>query len=109
MANNRMFLVNKRTGTRISLAKYYPSTGWYMTEGMMEAINQKFDDADFGHLTPEAREANNLKPGFGPPHSMGGMFADEWVLEYGVGGAGDELEPRYTVTEAGRAMLKDGE
>lgn len=28
MANNRMWLVNKRTGARLLLAKYYPSTRW---------------------------------------------------------------------------------
>lgn len=29
MANNRMWLTNKRTGAKVLLAKYYPSTGWY--------------------------------------------------------------------------------
>jgi len=28
MANNRMYLINRRTGKQILLAKYYPSTGW---------------------------------------------------------------------------------
>lgn len=30
MANNRLWLVNKRTGDRTLIAKYYPSTGWYV-------------------------------------------------------------------------------
>jgi hypothetical protein len=29
MANNRMWLVHKPTGSRILLGKYYPSTKWY--------------------------------------------------------------------------------
>jgi hypothetical protein len=29
MANNRMYLKNRRTGAKVLLAKYYPSTGWY--------------------------------------------------------------------------------
>lgn len=30
MANNRMWLVHKPSGASILLAKYYPSTGWYI-------------------------------------------------------------------------------
>jgi hypothetical protein len=29
VANNRLFLKNPKTGERVLLAKYYPSTGWY--------------------------------------------------------------------------------
>lgn len=28
MANNRMWLANKRTNAKVLIAKYYPSTGW---------------------------------------------------------------------------------
>jgi hypothetical protein len=28
MANNRMYIKNKRTGKKILLAKYYPPSGW---------------------------------------------------------------------------------
>lgn len=31
MANNRMYLVNDRLGVQIFLGKYYPSTGWGIT------------------------------------------------------------------------------
>jgi hypothetical protein len=30
MANNRMWLVNKTTGKRVLLCKYYPTSGWYL-------------------------------------------------------------------------------
>jgi hypothetical protein len=30
MANNRMFIINKRLGLKYLLAKYYPSTGWFI-------------------------------------------------------------------------------
>jgi hypothetical protein len=30
VANNRMYLVDPETGDKILLAKYYPSTGWYV-------------------------------------------------------------------------------
>ena len=30
MANNRMYLVHKETGEKVSFLKYYPSTGWYV-------------------------------------------------------------------------------
>jgi hypothetical protein len=86
MANNRMFLVNTRTGGRVSLAKYYPSTGWFIPDGAIERVSAAFDEADFGHLNPEAREAKAISLHFGQPYSMGGMFGDEWVLEFGVSG-----------------------
>jgi hypothetical protein len=106
MANTRMFLKNTRTGTRIYLAKYYPSTGWYVPTAVdptlagdnskeaqakriyaaaewAQKVNEGFDQADFGHLTPEQREENRVAPGFSTPHkSPGGMHGEEWVLEY---------------------------
>ena len=39
MANNRMFLVNRKTGAKIYLAKYYPSTGWFGPKGLSERLN----------------------------------------------------------------------
>ncbi len=30
MANNRMWFQNLETGEKVLLAKYYPSTGWYL-------------------------------------------------------------------------------
>ncbi len=29
MANNRLYLKDKKTGSRILLCEYYPNTGWY--------------------------------------------------------------------------------
>ncbi len=81
MANNRMFLVNTRTGAKIQIAKYYPSTGWYCSAGLENALNEAFHEADFGHLTHEERQQHREKVGFGPPYSAGGMHGAEWVLE----------------------------
>ena len=44
MANNRMYLVNKNSGEKIYLAKYYPSTGWYSLpdiENQMDLVFEK--------------------------------------------------------------------
>lgn len=86
MANNRMYLVNKRTGAKVYLAKYYPSTGWYIPKpGLEQRLADAFDQADFGHLTDEQRKANDSHVGLGVPHqSSGGMYGDEWTLEYEV-------------------------
>lgn len=86
MANNRMFLVNKRTGTRVYLAKYYPSTGWYTDQEDLSAkLNMEFDKADFGHLTEEQRAENRAVKGFGVPHkSPGGMCGAEWEIQYEI-------------------------
>lgn len=43
MANNRMFLVSQSTGLRVRIAKYYPSTGWYMEKDTPERANEIFD------------------------------------------------------------------
>lgn len=77
-----MYLVNKRTGARVYIAKYYPSTGWYTVIESHE-LDKAFDEADFGHLTDEQRVENVIHEGLGAPHkSPGGMYADEWTLEY---------------------------
>ena len=50
MANNRMYLRNKRTEAKVLLAKYYPSTGWYPfhipNEGidLPDKMSKVFDD-----------------------------------------------------------------
>lgn len=44
MANNRMFLVNDRLGARVFLGKYYPSTGWGITDpDIAQKINAAFE------------------------------------------------------------------
>jgi len=81
MANNRMYLVNKTTGVRIYLAKYYPSTGWYAPRGIESDMNAAFDKSDFGHLSEEERKALEGVEGCGP-FAQGGMYGAGWVLEY---------------------------
>lgn len=83
MANNRMYLLNRRTGTRIYIAKYYPSTGWLPVRGVENRMLNGFDLVDFGHLTSEQRRENFQHLGLGVPHpSAGGMYGAEWELEY---------------------------
>ena len=70
MANKRMYLVNKRTGDRVCLAKYSPHTGWYnRDQNLAVAINEMFFRVGFFHLMTQ-RQVENEKPG------------DEWALEY---------------------------
>ena len=58
MANNRMYLVNKKSKARIYLAKYYPSLGWYSNdEKLFEHLNEEFHKSDWSHLTPEQNRA----------------------------------------------------
>lgn len=62
MANNRMWLKNKRTGAQVLLAKYYPSTGWYPFH---DDIHAKLAEL-FAHNEPDAS-----------------MWGDnDWLLEY---------------------------
>ncbi len=85
MANNRMYLRNKRTGYVVYLAKYYPSTGWYTVADDLEGvINEAFRVADFGHLSPQDQAICKSKFGFGPPYSAAEnvMLGDEWELAY---------------------------
>lgn len=84
MANNRMYLVNERTGTRVYLAKYYPSTGWYPPDDVAQRLTDAFDIADFGHLSDAERVENAIHHGLGgvPHKSLGGMYGDRWRVEY---------------------------
>lgn len=86
MANNKMFLVNKRTGVKIYLAKYYPSTGWFSILGSEKKLDDGFDKSDFGHLTPEEQALKDGEPGFGPFYANYPAshlhLGDQWELEY---------------------------
>jgi hypothetical protein len=45
MANNRMWLKNKRTNAQILIAKYYPSTGWCpFHDDLRDKLEKLFDD-----------------------------------------------------------------
>ena len=69
MANNRMYLVHKSSGTAILFAKYYPNTGWYqfhsqtVYDSFFERVKQDpatlFGDTDF-EIRFEIDEANNV-------------------------------------------------
>jgi hypothetical protein len=81
-----MYIVNKKTGTKIYLAKYYPSLGWYVPEAVsIDGINKQFDDSDFGHLSSEERYLKAMQPGFGPPYANGDQFGCDWHIEYEYG------------------------
>jgi hypothetical protein len=80
-----MYLHNKRTGHKVYLAKYYPSTGWYTVgNDLVGDLNDAFRSADFGHLSPEDQAKNMAKFSFGPPYSAAEnvMLGDEWELTY---------------------------
>lgn len=66
MANNRMFLKNKRTGAKMMIAKYYPCTGWYpFPENLNPRLGKLFEENE-------------------PSPSQWGD--NDWVIEY-------EMEP----------------
>jgi hypothetical protein len=48
MANNRMYLRNKRTGAKLLLARYYPSTGWNNYYGLIfgDRLDALFKDKE---------------------------------------------------------------
>ena len=62
MANNRMWLKNKRTGAQVLIAKYYPSCGWGVFHG------------DLGDRIGTILSVNEP-----PPTRMGD---NDWVIEY---------------------------
>ena len=86
MANNRMYLVNTRTGQEVYLAKFFPSTGWYVPNGMetlQDRLNKAFDESDFSHLSGEEKLEKSLQVGFGPPYSAAtSVEGEEWKIEY---------------------------
>lgn len=62
MANNRMYLKNKRTGAQVLLAKYYPSTGWYVFH---DDIRVRMDDLFDRNEAPASMWGDN-----------------DWTIEY---------------------------
>ena len=66
MANNRMFLVNKRTKERIIMAKYFPDTGWdCCRENLTDCLDKFFEENQ-------------------PPPTLRGET--DWEIEYEQGG-----------------------
>jgi hypothetical protein len=69
VANNRMWFKNKKTGGKILLAKYYPSTGWYVYyEDIAARIEKELDANSIVSQTGNA----------------------DWQIEYEGGGEDDE-------------------
>ena len=71
MANNRMYLLHKPTGEKVMIAKYYPSTGWYMKSYPSEPFT------DVPHV-------NAFLDRVGKPCSLFGN-PEEWALEFETG------------------------
>lgn len=69
MANNYLFLKCKRTDTKILIAKYYPSTGWYVPhpETIGHKLNALFHLDDFGSIDWKYAQDEGIK-------AKGGMF-----------------------------------
>lgn len=44
MSNNKMWVVHHGTKQRMLLAKYYPSTGWYPTQGVEVLLGQFLEE-----------------------------------------------------------------
>lgn len=64
MANNRMWLKNKRTNARILLAKYYPTTGWYcFHDDLNVKLDKMFEDNE---------------------HDYTQWGDNDWVIEYEI-------------------------
>lgn len=57
VSNNRMWLTNKLTGQQVLLAKYYPSTGWYVFH---DDIAQRLDKLFDTDPTPPSMYGNTL-------------------------------------------------
>ncbi len=79
-----MYLVNRKTGHKICLAKYYPSTGWFTSVDCGSRLNEAFHQSDFSHLSPEERDAKlgertlgGHKANYDPPDVM---YGDQWEL-----------------------------
>lgn len=49
MANNRMYLVNSETKEKVMLAKYYPSTGWYVKYNDLAYMLNEFFEGTAHH------------------------------------------------------------
>lgn len=64
-----MYLRNKRTGHTIYLAKYYPSTGWYVNKDAQDLYD------DMGETFVVAHEDETQ-----PRPDM--MWGEEWELWY---------------------------
>lgn len=82
MANNRMYIFNKRTKQKIFVAKYYPSTGWYVdSDDLVNKLNGEFNLASFGQ-----ENWPNAGKEFSSPSRVkaveGAMGGNDWCIKY---------------------------
>jgi hypothetical protein len=75
MANNRLYLVNKRLNERVFIGKYYPSTGWEIYHAdfhqRLQAAFDKDQDASMWSKADWELEYETTKE-----------EAADWVREY---------------------------
>jgi hypothetical protein len=72
MANNRLFLRCKRSGLKVLIAKYYPSTGWYVFhKGLSRKLDEMFHEDDFPGVDKKLFNLANTNKIF----ARGGMWS----------------------------------
>lgn len=85
MANNRMYLVNKRTGAALLLAKFFPSGGWGLRcdEGELQRA-LTFADFNIHQLRANGSVIARTRNPFDGPFKAESSEWDgqEWVLEF---------------------------
>ena len=79
MANNRMYLTNKRTGLSIPIMRYYPPTGWYL-DVTPDAVRRTMSAVDHADLAAAAGDDDAKAP---YDTNVGDT---SWVVEYEDGG-----------------------
>ena len=80
MANNRMYLINKRTGEEVFIGRYYPEPGWYVfdPETLSQKIDEAFHKVDFGEISFDEAQRKRLS-------ASGGLFGDRsWMIKYEI-------------------------
>ena len=78
MANNKMYLVNQKTGESVFIGKYYPATGWYIfdTKTLCQRMDEAFHKVDFGNVAYEEAQNKQIS-------AIGGMWGDcSWCIRY---------------------------
>lgn len=81
MANNRLYLKSKRTGKTFYLAKFYPSTGWYVKDEATfgKEFGEFLHEHSFGKITFDYAKAEGIKGGIG--NYDGGTMELEWEVD----------------------------
>lgn len=80
MANNRLYFKFKRTGEKVLLAKYYPSTGWYVFyDDFKSKLDALFNGDDFGTIGAKCAVGGMYDDGV--PHELEYEIVDSEHLE----------------------------